>query len=97
MTLEVNVVDFSVTADALTTLMSTLTENFDINISLIQDSIDVDLANRNNLVFNFGSRSSSLHAGVSGELWYDDDWLYICVQTGSIGNAKWKKIPLINT
>jgi hypothetical protein len=45
----------------------------------------------------WGSKSSSVDEGVLGETSMIDDWLFLCVQAGTAGNAKWKKIPLLNT
>lgn len=40
--------------------------------------------------FSFGSKASAVDAGVLGEISFDDDFLYICVEAGAAGFAKWK-------
>ena len=42
----------------------------------------------------FGSRFTGVHAGTVGEMTHDDDFLYICVEGGDVGIARWKRIPL---
>lgn len=44
-----------------------------------------------------GAKSSAVDAGTANQVSITDDWLYWCVQTGTAGNAKWKRIPLMNT
>ena len=44
-----------------------------------------------------GSKSSSNNSGVVGDMSITDDYVYICVSTGNVGNAIWKKIPLFAT
>lgn len=41
-----------------------------------------------------GTKSSASDAGTAGQLSRDDDYLYICVVTGGVGAAVWKKVPL---
>jgi len=41
-----------------------------------------------------GAKYSSTDAGTLNQLSLDDDYLYICVETGTAGSAKWKKTPL---
>lgn len=41
-----------------------------------------------------GDRYSSVHAGVLGETSITDDYFYVCVKTGSAGNAIWKRTVL---
>lgn len=44
-----------------------------------------------------GAKSSGADAGVAGQESWDNDYLYKCVQTGTAGNAIWKKIPMAAT
>ena len=44
-----------------------------------------------------GTKSSASDAGTVGQLSRDDDYLYICVVTGGVGAAVWKKVPLSQT
>lgn len=44
-----------------------------------------------------GAKSSASDAGTAGQLSRDDDYLYICVVTGGVGAAVWKKVPLSQT
>lgn len=48
----------------------------------------------NSVQFSEGDRYSSVHAGTVGEASFTDDYLYVCVKTGTAGNAIWKKSPL---
>jgi len=41
-----------------------------------------------------GDKSSALDAGTFKQMSLGDDYLYICTQTGTVGNAVWKKTPL---
>lgn len=43
---------------------------------------------------SFGPKYSALDAGVQGQTFIDDDFLYVCVQTGEAGFARWKRTPL---
>lgn len=43
-----------------------------------------------------GPRYSGSHAGYAGEVWIDDDYMYICVFPGDAGTARWKKIILLS-
>ena len=43
----------------------------------------------------FGTKSSASDAGQAGEIWIDNDYLFLCVIAGTAGNAVWKKIPLM--
>jgi hypothetical protein len=42
----------------------------------------------------FGAKYSVLNAGTQGEISIDDDFLYVCVESGIAGSARWKRIPL---
>lgn len=42
----------------------------------------------------YATKSSAIDEGEMGQMSYDDDWLYICVETGIAGSAKWKKIAM---
>ena len=44
-----------------------------------------------------GVRSSSANAGTMGDISITDDYVYFCVQTGTAGNAIWKKSLLFTT
>lgn len=50
-------------------------------------------------VFGIGSgaKYSNTHAGTLNDLSLDNDYLYICVQTGTAGNAIWKKTLLFQS
>ena len=39
---------------------------------------------------------SKTAAGTAGQIAYDDDYYYVCVQTGAAGSAKWKRTSLAN-
>jgi len=41
-----------------------------------------------------GTKNSATDAGIAGQVAYDDDWAYVCVISGTAGNAKWKKFTL---
>lgn len=45
----------------------------------------------------YGDKSSLLDAGTYGQASLGDDYLYFCTQTGTAGNAIWKKSVLFNT
>lgn len=52
----------------------------------------------NNIVQgNYGTKSSAVDAGLLGQEAFDDDWEYKCTQSGTAGNAIWKKKPLMRT
>lgn len=38
-----------------------------------------------------------LDGGTKGDQAYDDDYTYVCTQTGTPGNAIWKKTPIMRT
>ena len=42
-----------------------------------------------------GTKTSASDAGTFGQTFTDDDYIYVCVQTGGAGSAIWKKIPLL--
>jgi hypothetical protein len=44
-----------------------------------------------------GDKSSATDAGNFGEVSLGDDYVYFCTQTGTAGNAVWKKTVLFNT
>jgi hypothetical protein len=44
-----------------------------------------------------GDRYSSVHAGNYKDMSMSDDYMYICVKTGTAGNATWKRFPLTTT
>lgn len=44
-----------------------------------------------------GAKSSSTDAGTLGDISVTDDYLYVCTQTGTAGNAIWKKIVMFAT
>lgn len=44
-----------------------------------------------------GAKTTTSDAGTYGQTSLDDDYLYVCVQTGTAGNAIWKKIPLVES
>lgn len=44
-----------------------------------------------------GSKQSSVDAGTFGETSLDDDYLYVCVQTGSAGSAIWKQTAILQS
>lgn len=43
------------------------------------------------------SKTSALDGGTKGDQAWDDDYIYVCTQTGLPGHAIWKRSPLINT
>lgn len=42
----------------------------------------------------WGAKYSALDAGTLGDMYFDDDFGYICVKTGDAGFAKWKRFAL---
>lgn len=44
-----------------------------------------------------GSKSSATDAGTLGDISITDDYIYFCVQTGTAGNAIWKKAVVFAT
>ena len=44
-----------------------------------------------------GAKSSATDEGTLWDMSIDDDYLYICVKTGTVGNAIWKKTVLFQT
>jgi len=44
-----------------------------------------------------GERKTGVDAGTFGELVISDDYLFVCVKTGAIGVAIWKKTLLFQT
>jgi hypothetical protein len=44
-----------------------------------------------------GAKASSTDAGTFGQMSLTDDYLYICVQSGTAGSAIWKKTSLSQT
>ena len=44
-----------------------------------------------------GEKSSAIHAGTFGEMSLSDDYLFLCVKTGTAGNAIWKRTILHQT
>ncbi len=44
-----------------------------------------------------GEKQSAIHAGKFGEMSLSDDYLFLCVKTGTAGNAIWKKTSLHQT
>lgn len=48
-------------------------------------------------IVDTGEKTSASDAGTFGEMSIVDDYLYMCVQTGTVGNAIWKRAPLFAT
>jgi hypothetical protein len=44
-----------------------------------------------------GAKSSATDAGTFGDISLTDDYVYYCVQTGTAGNAIWKKSVMFQT
>lgn len=44
-----------------------------------------------------GAKSSASDAGLFGEISIDNDYLYVCVQSGEAGSAIWKKSLMFQT
>ena len=44
-----------------------------------------------------GTKSSAVDAGTFGEIYADNDYIYVCVLTGTAGNAIWKRTVLFTT
>ncbi len=44
-----------------------------------------------------GEKHSATHAGKFGEMSLSDDYLFLCVKTGTAGNAIWKRTTLHQT
>jgi hypothetical protein len=49
------------------------------------------------VTYSEGDRYSSTDAGTINQISISDDYLYICVKTGTAGNAIWKKTPLFKS
>jgi len=45
----------------------------------------------------YGTKQSSVDAGTVGEMSVDDDYLYICVTTGGVGLATWKRTAILQS
>ena len=45
----------------------------------------------------FGTKSSSLDPGTQGQRSMDDDYFYLCTQSGAAGDAVWKRIPIFKS
>jgi hypothetical protein len=67
-------------------------ENYDHSTLHAPHSDDQDLTGY--VKFSLGPKSSTADAGVVGEISITDDYVYVCVLTGSAGNAIWKKTVL---
>ena len=44
-----------------------------------------------------GAKTSAVDAGILWQMSIEDDYIYICVKTGTAGNAIWKKALLFAT
>lgn len=44
-----------------------------------------------------GDKYSSVDSGTLGQISITDDYLYVCVKTGTSGNAIWKKLPMFQS
>lgn len=44
-----------------------------------------------------GAKASATDAGTAGDISITDDYIYFCVQTGTAGNAIWKKSVVFAT
>ena len=53
------------------------------------DSIAIDILT--------GAKSSAIDAGTFGDISLTDDYMYVCTQTGTAGNAIWKKVVMFQT
>jgi len=51
----------------------------------------------NKITWGTGEKSSAIDAGNVGEITIENDYLYVCVQTGIAGSAIWKKSVLFAT
>ncbi len=56
--------------------------------------VDTEVYARGAAIIDEGAKYSSLDAGSKGQQSFDDDFLYMCVESGTAGNARWKRIPL---
>jgi hypothetical protein len=67
----------------------------DSEASLLEpgDKARIDAA----VTYSEGDRYSSTDAGTINQISIADDYLYICVKTGTAGNAIWKKTPLFKS
>ena len=61
-----------------------------------QESSWLFIGKEKNSIFA-GVKLSSIDAGDVGDMSITDDYLYICVLSGTAGNAIWKRIPLFAT
>jgi hypothetical protein len=79
-----------------------------IEVELVNNEINVVIEETNPVIIElgyvllsgsdnipFGTKTSAVDAGRVGEIWIDNDYLYLCVSAGTAGNALWKKIPLM--
>ena len=44
-----------------------------------------------------GAKNTATHEGILWQMSIEDDYIYICVKTGTAGNAIWKKALLFAT
>lgn len=44
-----------------------------------------------------GAKSSATDSGTAGDISITDDYIYFCVQTGTAGNAIWKRSVVFST
>jgi len=67
--------------------------------NFIPNNLGYTLAINKTLIseINRGTRKTGVDPGYEGEIFFDDDYMYICTQTGNIGEAIWKKVLLVNT
>jgi hypothetical protein len=45
----------------------------------------------------YATKQTGVDGGTAGDVSIDDDYLYVCVVTGGVGVAVWKKVPLFKT
>jgi hypothetical protein len=56
-----------------------------------------DKGDTGEIAFTTGAKSTATDAGTFGDVSLTDDYVYVCVQTGTTGNAIWKKAVLFAT
>ena len=81
--------------------MNSITVNVTENNTVVEANVidqpvnvDVSVYQGTFMGLKYGSKYSALDAGTLLDMSVDDDFLYICVESGTVGNARWKRIPL---
>lgn len=57
----------------------------------------VDVITHSLNLIGYGTKKTGIDGGSLGQLYFDDDYLYVCVKSGEAPTAVWKKIAISNT